>query len=92
MEIISLIVLAVALTVRFLTARHTEALEIEKVEVDHEHDRLTSSLKQVRESRHEADVRLRMSQNDRAELEARLQSLEDELEELRERTAELEEN
>lgn len=92
MEIFTLIVLAGAVAVRFLTARHTEALELQKTEVDNEHRSLRSKHNQIFEARKEAEERLRMFQRDRADLERHLQEAEEELEERVQRNEELEES
>lgn len=92
MEVVSLLVLAVALGVKFATSKHVEALEVEKAEVDHERDRLEASHAKALENKAEAENRLRLFQHERAELEKRLDLAQKELEALVERTRELEED
>jgi hypothetical protein len=91
-ELFTLIVLAGAVAVKFLTSRHTESLELEKTEVDNDHRTLRSRHNQVFEARKEAEDRLRMFERDKADLERHLKEAEEELEERIQRNEELEEN
>ena len=91
-ELFTLLVLGAAVAVKFMTSRQTEALELEKTEVDNESRRLKSLHNQVMEARREAEDRLRMFQHDRAELEGYLKEAEEELEERIERNEELEDS
>ena len=43
LEILSLVVLACALAVKFFTTKHTESLEAQKIKVDNEHRRLKAN-------------------------------------------------
>lgn len=91
MELFTLIVLAGALAVRFMTARHTESLEVQKTEVDNDHRSLRSAHNKVFEARQEAEARLKLFQRDKEDLERHLKEAEEELEERIKRNDELEE-
>ena len=91
MELFTLMVLAGALAVRFLTSRHTESLELQKTEVDNENKSLRGKHNSAIETRKEAEDRLRLLEIEKSDLERHLKEAEDELDERIKRNEELEE-
>ena len=89
MGLFTMLVLAGALAVKFLTSRHKESLEVEKIEVDNERRRLGGIYDQAYEAHREAEDRLRTFQHDKAQLEQHLKDAEEELEERIKRNEEL---
>ena len=90
MEVITLLVLAVALAVKFATSRHIDALEVEKAAADNEHSRLKSNLEKAKQRRIDSEDRLRLFELEKKDLEKQLEHVEGELEEIVARNEELE--
>jgi hypothetical protein len=91
-EFFTLIVLAGALTVKFLTTRHTESLELHKTEVDNEHKSLRGKHDSAIAGRKEVEDRLRLLEIERIDFERHINDAEEELDERIKRNEELEGN